>query len=92
MLQNYNGAVNPCMRCGQSHRNTIHVNKGQYGYHEHIPVASKEEDVHQRERFEKWILATEEQTQPFGLVERNGEGYLDLYTQKKWAGWKAALE
>ncbi len=44
-----------------------------------------------RPQFEAWILATRKQTQPFGLTERSGEGYLDLYTEKHWQGWKAAL-
>lgn len=47
-----------------------------------------------REAFEKWILATNVQTQPFGLVELVRDGrktYLDLYTQKRWEGWQAAL-
>lgn len=47
-----------------------------------------------RDRFETWVLATRKQTQPYGLVERageNGEKYLDLYTQKQWEGWQAAL-
>src|SRR5271165_2176342 len=45
----------------------------------------------QQERFEKWILSTRKQTQPYGLTEHSDEGYLDLYTQKQWEGWKAAL-
>lgn len=35
---NYNGATNPCRKCGLSHRNTVHTNKGQFGYHQHEPV------------------------------------------------------
>lgn len=45
-----------------------------------------------REQFEAWVLRTRIQSQPFGLVERSGEGYLDLYTQKEWQGWQAASE
>jgi len=44
-----------------------------------------------RTTFERWILGTRKQTQPFGLIERSGEGYFDLYTQKHWEGWQAAL-
>jgi hypothetical protein len=45
-----------------------------------------------RKAFEAWVLATRKQTQPYGLVERSGEGYLDLYTQKQWEGWRASRE
>jgi hypothetical protein len=31
------GAGFPCKQCGMSHRNTVHINKGQFGYHEHAP-------------------------------------------------------
>jgi hypothetical protein len=44
-----------------------------------------------RAAFEKWVLQARKQTQPFGLVERSGDGYIDLYTQKHWEGWQAAL-
>lgn len=47
-----------------------------------------------RTEFERWILSTRKQTQPWSLVERSsdGEGYLDLYTQKQWEGWQAARQ
>lgn len=46
-----------------------------------------------RKAFEKWILKTRKQTQPWGLTELNhaGDGYLDLYTQKQWEGWQAGF-
>jgi hypothetical protein len=33
----YSGASNPCKHCQQSHRNTVHHNKNQFGYHPHEP-------------------------------------------------------
>lgn len=44
-----------------------------------------------RKEFEKWVLKSRKQTQPWGLTELNskGDGYLDLYTQKHWEGWQA---
>jgi hypothetical protein len=32
----YQGSGNPCARCQLSHRNTVHTNRNQHGYHEHI--------------------------------------------------------
>ena len=32
----YQGSGNPCARCQLSHRNTVHTNRNQYGYHEHV--------------------------------------------------------
>lgn len=36
-IRSYNGASNPCAVCQQSHRNTVHTNPTQYGYHQHVP-------------------------------------------------------
>lgn len=30
------GASYPCSKCGVSHRNTVHRNKTQFGYHEYV--------------------------------------------------------
>lgn len=56
-----------------------------------LPRQASPEGGDGREAFERWVLATHEQTQPFGLVERSGDGYLDGTTQKEWRGWQAAL-
>ena len=47
-----------------------------------------------RSAFEYWVLKTRVQTQPWSLIERSssGEGYLDLYTQKRWEGWQAGYQ
>jgi hypothetical protein len=46
-----------------------------------------------RADFEKYIYLAygSAHRQPWGIIERAGEGYLDLYTQRRWEGWKAAL-
>lgn len=35
-------AIYPCVKCGMSHRNTVHHNKKQYGYHEYEPEPKEE--------------------------------------------------
>ena len=46
-----------------------------------------------RADFEKYIYLAYGNThkQPWGILERSGEGYLDLYTQRRWEGWQAAI-
>lgn len=39
----YNGACFPCKKCKQSHRNSVHHDKQQFGYHE-WESQEKEED------------------------------------------------
>jgi hypothetical protein len=56
-----------------------------------------------RAEFEAYIRRTQKQTQPWDLCERSksgggrtnepevvNDGYLDLETQLRWEGWKAA--
>ena len=45
-----------------------------------------------REEFEKYITSVYGPTheQPWSIIEHSGEGYLDLYTQRRWEGWQAA--
>ena len=46
-----------------------------------------------RADFEKYIYLAygSKHTQPWGIIERSGEGYLDLYTQLRWEGWQACM-
>ena len=46
-----------------------------------------------QEYFEAYIHKTQTQTQPWPLCQRSrGDSYLDLYTQLRWEGWKAAWQ
>ena len=47
-----------------------------------------------RADFEKYIYlayGSNNNIQPWGIIERSGEGYLDLYTQLRWEGWQACM-
>ena len=46
-----------------------------------------------RADFEKYIYLAygAKHKQPWGILERVGEGYLDLYIQLRWEGWQACL-
>ena len=61
--------------------------------HGHL-VCPHRESVMYRADFEKYIYLTysSRHRQPWGIIEREGEGYLDLYTQRRWEGWKAAIQ
>lgn len=43
--------------------------------------------------FEEYIYRTYGSThkQPWDILERSKEGYLDLYTQLRWEGWQACM-
>lgn len=41
---NRNGAVYPCVRCGLSQRNTVHLNRDQFGWHPYLEPEVDEEE------------------------------------------------
>ena len=50
---------------------------------------------YQRDKFEAVMLRTDTDERFYPLLERThgtGDGYLDLYIQLRWEGWKLALE
>jgi hypothetical protein len=46
-----------------------------------------------REDFEKCIYLAygPVHKQPWNILQRNGDGYLDLYVQLRWEGWQLCM-
>ena len=63
----YNGAGSPCTICELSHRNTVHTNSQQFGYHKH---REREDMTQERMRV---AFPTEAQAEAF----IQGVDYLD---------------
>lgn len=67
---NAGGAGNPCAECGMSHRNSVHKNVTQFGYHAHVEQPEEKIGLTIEERLRKLLDEVNEESEMTWVANR----------------------